>query len=138
VTYLLDTATWANLVVMPEVLPERIRQLLKAPQQKGLCAISLLECAIHFRRGRLKFKGDLPQFFEAGLAADIAVIDLTPDIAAATNDLPQDFPGDPFDRTIAATARVLKLTLITPDAIIRDAQFCPIEYYPFRPSRRLS
>jgi PIN domain nuclease of toxin-antitoxin system len=49
--------------------------------------------------------------------------------------LPQNFPGDPFDRTIAATAAVLGLILITPDPKIRDARFCDVEYYPFRPSR---
>lgn len=134
VTHLLDTATWSNSVTRPEVLPGRVRKLLgQAKQQKGLCSVSLLECAIHHRRGRLQFQGTLQDFFRAGLAADIELLDLTPDIAAATCELPPDFPGDPFDRTIAATARVLKLILITPDAIIRDAGFCLVEYYPFRP-----
>jgi PIN domain nuclease of toxin-antitoxin system len=137
VNYLLDTATWSNLVTMPEVLPARIGMILKDPTpKKGLCSVSLLECAIHHRHGRLNFKGTLHQFFEAGLASDIELLDLTPEIAVASNELPKDFPGDPFDRTIAATARVLNLKLITPDPLIRDAQFCQVEYYPFRPSRR--
>jgi PIN domain nuclease of toxin-antitoxin system len=63
------------------------------------------------------------------------LLEITPAIATATNDLPDTFPGDPFDRVIAATARVLDLTLITPDAAIRDAKFCKIEFYPFHPSR---
>ena len=135
--HLLDTATWSNLVTMPEVLPERIARILRNPApNKGLCSVSLLECAIHHRRGRLDFKGTLRQFFAAGLASDIELLDLTPDIALASNELPRDFPGDPFDRTIAATARVMNLKRITPDQIIRDAQFCQVEYYPFRPSRR--
>ena len=96
---------------------------------------SLLECAIHHRRGRLEFEGTLRDLFTAGLARDIELVEVTPDIAAATNDLPPGFPGDPFDRTIAATARLLNLRLITPDAAIRDAGFCQVEYYPFRPSR---
>jgi PIN domain nuclease of toxin-antitoxin system len=135
VNYLLDTATWANSVTMPEVLPVRIRRILgNAQEVKGLSTVSLLECAIHYRRGRLQIQGSLGDFFCAGLARDIELLEITPEIAVATNDLPPDFPGDPFDRAIAATARVLNLRLITPDPRIRDARFCMVEYYPFRPS----
>lgn len=133
--YLLDTATWANSVTMPEILPERVRRLLTRQDIKGLCSVSLLECAIHHRLGRLDFRGTLEDFFAVAIARDIELLDLTPAVAAATNDLPVDFPGDPFDRTIAATAKVLHLTLITPDARIRDARFCAVEYYPHRPGR---
>ena len=87
------------------------------------------------RRGRLQLNGALPEFFRHGLAADIELLELTPEIASATNDLPENFPGDPFDRVIAATAKVLHLTLITCDAAIRDAHFCKVEFYPFKPSR---
>lgn len=137
--YLLDTATWANSVTMPNVLPARIRKLIgSADERKGVCAVSLLECAIHHRRERLDFKGTLDDFFAAAIAEDIELIELNPAIAVATNTLPADFPGDPFDRTIAATARVLDLTLVTPDPVIRDANFCKVIFYPFRPSRAKS
>lgn len=79
--------------------------------------------------------GPLSEFFKVGLAADIELLELTPEIASATNDLPENFPGDPFDRVIAATAKVLNLTLITCDSAIRDARFCRVEFYPFKPSR---
>lgn len=134
-TCVLDTATWANAVTMPEVLPARIRKLLQAPEVKGLCSVSLLECAIHYRLGRLDIAGDLREFFAAGLAADICLLELTPAVACATNALPADFPGDPFDRTITATAATLGLTLVTADPAIRDAKACAVEYYPFKPSR---
>ena len=133
--YLLDTAPWANNVLMPEVIPTRIQKILDSPETKGLCQVSLLECAIHHRRGRLQLNGALSEFFKHGLAADIELLELTPEIASATNDLPENFPGDPFDRVIAATAKVLHLTLITCDAAIRDAHFCKVEFYPFKPSR---
>jgi PIN domain nuclease of toxin-antitoxin system len=77
----------------------------------------------------------LLQFFAAGLSADVQVLELSAAIAAKTNDLGQDFPGDPFDRTIVATAAVLNLTLVTADPLLRNARMCAIEYYPFRPSR---
>jgi PIN domain nuclease of toxin-antitoxin system len=133
--YLLDTAPWINLLTMPGALPERILHLLNAEEIKGLCTISLLEAAILHRLGRLKIEGSLELLFEAGLSSDVQTLELSPEIAAATNDLPNDFPGDPFDRTIIATAKVLGLTIITADSTIRDAKICPVEYYPFKPKR---
>jgi PIN domain nuclease of toxin-antitoxin system len=133
--HLLDTATWANSVTMPGVLPERIQELLSRDESKGVCSVSLLECAIHHRRGRLEVRGTLEDFFAAALARNVELLDLTPAVALASNDLPEDFPGDPFDRAIAATAKVFNLTLITPDPRIRDAKFCEVEFYPYRPSR---
>jgi PIN domain nuclease of toxin-antitoxin system len=132
VKYLLDTAPWINGVTLPETLPLRIRRLVDNPDQKGLCSISLLETAILHRLGRLKFQGALEHFFVAGLSEDLRLLELTPAIAARTNELPDDFPGDPFDRTIIATAAVLNLTLITTDPVIRDTGACAVEYYPFK------
>jgi PIN domain nuclease of toxin-antitoxin system len=135
VTYLLDTAPWINGVTLPEALPPRIRRLVGRTEKKGLCSISLLETAILHRLGRLKFEGALDHFFAAGLSEDVHLLELTPAIAARTNELPEDFSGDPFDRTIIATAAVLNLTLITTDPAIRDARVCAVEYYPFKPRR---
>jgi len=133
--YLLDTAPWINGVTIPEVFPQRIRRLLASTETKGLCSVSLLEAAILYRLGRLDIDGTLPQFFAAGLSADLQVLDLTPAIAVKTNDLSEDFPGDPFDRAIVATAAALNLKLITADPAIRDAKMCAVEYYPFKPLR---
>jgi PIN domain nuclease of toxin-antitoxin system len=133
--YLLDTAPWINGVTLPQVFPERILRLLETDEPKGLCSVSLLECAILHRMGRLDLEGPLSQFFSVALSGDLEVLELTPAIAAKTNEFAGDFPGDPFDRTIAATAAVLGLTLITADAAIRDADMCAVEYYPFKPSR---
>jgi PIN domain nuclease of toxin-antitoxin system len=84
----------------------------------------------------LQFEGALEDLFASGLSADLRLLELTPEIAARTNDLPHDFPGDPFDRTIVATAAALNLTLITTDTAIRDAHACAIEYYSFKPVGR--
>jgi PIN domain nuclease of toxin-antitoxin system len=132
--YLLDTAVWINGVTLPQTLPPRIRRLLETDEPKGLCSVSLLEAAILTRLGRLQLQGTLTDFFEAGLSADIRLLELTPAINAGTNELPESFRGDPFDRTIVATAAILNLTLITTDAAIRDARVCLVEYYPFKPA----
>jgi PIN domain nuclease of toxin-antitoxin system len=136
VRYLLDTAPWINGVTMPEALPRRIRNLLAGNSPNGLCSVSFLETAILFRLGRLEIEGTLSEFFEAAIAADLRILELTPAIAVRSNELGADFPGDPFDRTIVATAAALDLTLITADAAIRAARACAVEYYPFKPERR--
>lgn len=135
VTYLLDTAVWINSVTLPDSLPVRIRHLLEGTDGKALCSVSLLETAILYRLGRFVFEGALGDFFRSGVSSDLQLLDLTPAIALKTNALPKRFHGDPFDRTIAATASTLNLTLITTDAAIRDARACAVEYYPFKASR---
>jgi PIN domain nuclease of toxin-antitoxin system len=100
----MDTAAWINGVTMPKVLPPRIRGLLEQEDRKGLCSVSLLEAAILHRLGRLEIDAALTDFFAVGLSSDVHLIDLTPAIAAGTNDLPKGFHGDPFDRVIVATA----------------------------------
>ena len=133
--YLLDTAPWINGLTLPQVLPARIRRLLASKEAKGLCSVSLLETAILHRLGRLQIDGTLAELFAVGLSADLQVLELTPAIAVKTNELGDDFPGDPFDRTIVATAAVSGLKLITADPAIRAAHLCEVEYYPFKPSR---
>ncbi len=133
--YLLDTAPWINGVTLPEVLPPRIRGLLDTTDTKGLCSVSLLETAILHRLGRLEIDGTVEDLFAAGLSVDLSLLELTPAIAARTNQLPASFPGDPFDRTIVATAAALNLTLVTADPAIRKARACAVEYYPFTPRR---
>jgi PIN domain nuclease of toxin-antitoxin system len=135
VKYILDTAPWLNGVMLPQVLPARIRGLLKSEEPKGLCSVTLLETAILFRLGRLKVESTLVDLFAVGLSADVQLLELTPEVALKTNELPASFQGDPFDRTIVATAAVLGLTLITADPAIRDARACRVEYYPFKLSR---
>jgi PIN domain nuclease of toxin-antitoxin system len=133
--YLLDTATWVNYALTPAVFPARIKKLLDGSETKGLCSISLLEAAILHRLGRLALSRPLHEFFASAIAQDVELLELTPAVATETNELPKLFQGDPFDRTITATAKILNLTLITPDDQIRDAGCCRVEYYPFKPSR---
>ena len=133
--YLLDTAVWVNGITLPDVIPPRVRRLLQQDEVKGVSSVSLLETAILYRLGRLQLEGTLLQLFEAGLSADLHLLELTPAIAVITNELPRTFQGDPFDRTIVATAAAMNLTLITTDPAIRDADACAVEYYPYRPAR---
>ena len=137
VSLLLDTATWLNGFMIPEVLPARIREMIGRSEVKKLCSISLLEAADPSSPWPCSDSRKSGNVFSEAVADDIELIDLNSAVAAATNDFAEDFPGDPFDRTIAATAKVFELTLVTADTAIRDARFCKVEFYPFRPSRRV-
>jgi PIN domain nuclease of toxin-antitoxin system len=132
---LLDTATWLNAFMIPSVLPARVRNIIQNQPKKRVCSVSLLEAAILHRRGRIQISGTLASFLAEAVADDVEIIEMSSAVAAATNDLPRHFHGDPFDRALAATARVFDLTLITPDPAIRDAGFCQVEFYPFKPAR---
>jgi PIN domain nuclease of toxin-antitoxin system len=49
----------------------------------------------------------------------VTVRPITPEIAALATQFPDDYPRDPADRLIGATARAEGLTLITRDERIR-------------------
>jgi len=52
-----------------------------------------------------------------------AILPITPEIAALTTHFPDDFPSDPSDRIIAATARSEGIALVTADERILN---CPL------------
>jgi len=79
----------------------------------AISAMSLLEIAILAGEGRLKIK--LKEFFDDLQANPVfRIFPLTPEIALEVAALGNGL-RDPADRTIVATARVHRLTLITSD-----------------------
>jgi len=134
--YLLDTAVWCHMTMDKHLVPVRLLDLVEAEPEIGLASVSILEAAILHCIGKLSVKGSLADFFAAGLARKIKVIEISAAVAIETNALPDEFHGDPFDRTVAATARAFRLVPITTDAQIRDhAGLDAVEYYPFKPLR---
>lgn len=135
--YLLDTAVWCHLTMDPHLVPARIRDAVEAEAEVGLASVSILEAAILHRIGKLAIKGTLAEFFAAGMARQIRVLELSPAIAVLTNQLPPEFNGDPFDRVVAATAKEFRLVAVTTDPQIRDFGCLEaVEFYPFKPKRR--
>lgn len=55
------------------------------------------------------------------LIEDVTVRAITPEIAALAADFPPNYPTDPGDRIIGATARAEGLTLLTRDENIRKS-----------------
>lgn len=93
---------------------------MAAEPEVGLASVSLLEGATLHRIGKLQMQGSLADYFGVGLVRQVHVLELSAAVVLETNALPAAFNGDPFDRTVAATARVLGLVPVTTDAQIRD------------------
>ncbi len=88
----------------------------------GIASISLWEIAMLIALGRLSPRGT-PDAWIAELVemSGVVVKELTPPVAVLSTQFPNDFPADPADRLIAATARAEGLTLVTSDVKIRQS-----------------
>jgi PIN domain nuclease of toxin-antitoxin system len=89
-------------------------------QPVGLSAISLREFAMMLHRRRISVEMSLDTWMDSiEFHPLITILPLTAKIAAESVRLGDDFPRDPADQIIVATARCHGLTLITSDARIR-------------------
>ena len=68
--------------------------------------------------GRVRLYGNIEASIRT-LLQDVTVRPITPEIAALATQFPDDYPRDPADRIIGATARAEGLTLVTRDEKIR-------------------
>jgi len=86
----------------------------------AVSAISAYEVAWQIASGRIQGYGTVEssvlQFLEG-----VTVRPITPEIAALATQFPNDYPHDPADRLIGATARAEGITLITRDERIRSS-----------------
>jgi PIN domain nuclease of toxin-antitoxin system len=86
----------------------------------GLSAMSLRESAKLIQDGRLEIDASLDAWLDSiEFHPLVTILPLTTKIAAESVRLGEDFPRDPADQIIVATARCHGLTLITADNHIR-------------------
>ena len=99
-----------------------VSEIRRARRSGGLAvsAISLWELASLFARGRIQAYGTIEASVRL-LIEDVTVRPITSEMAALAAQFPADFPRDPADRLISATARAEGLTLITHDPNIRGS-----------------
>ena len=112
---LLDTHIWLWSLNDPDRLGERVRQEMRdTANQLWLSPISTWEALVLNAKGRLQLPVDLADWVTRATEPFLEA-PLTHEIAFASRWLP--LPSqDPADRFLAATARVLSLTLVTADA----------------------
>jgi PIN domain nuclease of toxin-antitoxin system len=84
----------------------------------AVSAISTYEVAWQIASGRVRayssIEASLLRFLEG-----VTVLPISPQIAALATQFPDDYPRDPADRIIGATARSEGMTLVTKDERIR-------------------
>lgn len=116
VKLLLDTHIWLWGLLDPDRLAPQVRTALQAPENElWLSPISVWEAAVLVERGRLVVTGPTVAWVEQMVQAlPRREAPLTHEIALASRQLTLSHQ-DPADRFIAATARVMGLTLVTAD-----------------------
>lgn len=82
---------------------------------------SFFEIARGIQRGRIESSVTIEELL-AAIERRFAVAPVTAAIAAAAAQLPTEFPRDPFDRIIAATAMAHRAALVTSDERIRKSR----------------
>jgi PIN domain nuclease of toxin-antitoxin system len=95
-------------------------ELVQTNQPAALSAISLRETAFMIQRGRMEVDASLSAWLDSIESHPLlTILPLTATVAAESVRLGDDFPNDPADQIIVATARCHNLTLITADERIR-------------------
>lgn len=123
---ILDTHAWIWWVSEPARLGRSARRTLEAARRVGVPAICCLEVAVLAARGRITLdRPSLEWLNEALKMPGIELLALSPAVAVAAASLPPEFPGDPADRLIVATALIERATLVTRDAPIQRSSLVP-------------
>ena len=119
---LLDTHAWLWLVGGAEPLKRSVLSTVERGARQGriqVSAISVWEVAMLEAKGRIRLSKDCLAWVHDALASPgISLVPLTAEIAVESCRLPGTFHGDPADRILVATARLLGATLLTRDAMI--------------------
>ena len=115
----LDTHVFLWLINGDKDLSSKGTEVILKNAEDGsiaLSAISLWEISMLYARRRILLNQPCLNWINRSLEAPgIVLCPLTPEIAVESSTLPGIFHGDPADRIIVATARVLSVPLVTKD-----------------------
>ena len=117
----LDTHIWVWWVHGGDELTKTQVKVIEAHESNdiGVSAISCWEIAKLVEYRRLELPCSLKDWFDQALSyPGIGLLELTPEIAAESTQLPGEFHRDPADQIIVATARVHGCPLVTSDGKI--------------------
>ena len=117
---LLDTHCWiwAQLGSTQRLSRSAVSAIRDAESEGGLLVsvISIWELAMLEKRGRVALPRNIRAWVEEALdQSGVSIAPLTSEIAIESVHLPGTLHGDPADRLLVATARVMGATLLTKD-----------------------
>lgn len=122
---LLDTHVLIWMALEPKRLSKAATRAIERAASRGglaISSISLWEVAMLAQQRRLTIPGTVANWLTDLLAGSgVAVLDLSPAIAELSSMFGPDYPKDPGDRLIGATAKQHGLQLVTADKRILDS-----------------
>lgn len=117
---LLDTHVLVWRILEPRRVSRAAARAIHSAQRVYLADITLREIAALVSAGRLELDRDVSEWLRQAID-DLAleVVAISPEIAARSTRIAQNFHGDPADQIIAATAIELDVPLVTADEHLR-------------------
>ncbi len=116
---ILDTHVLLWLLLQPEEISEDKKKLINTSQENGellISSISLWEIAMLKFKRRINIYEQIQDFLESITSAEgLSACEISPEVAAESVQLMDDFHGDPADRIIVATTKTYGATLLTRD-----------------------
>lgn len=117
--YLLDTHILLWTTLNPAEISPEIKKNINTAQNNNalhISSITLWEIAMLTHKKRINVYSPVKDFLQSiKELPGLSIIDLSPDIAAESTMLLDNFHGDPADRLIVASTKVENITLITRD-----------------------
>jgi PIN domain nuclease of toxin-antitoxin system len=101
-----------------------IEEARKKSRGVAVCGISLVEIARIVSRGQVRVAPDLETFLSE-VERTFVVLQIDRNVALQSSELPANYPKDPVDRIIGATALIHDIPLVTADLQIRKSHVVP-------------